>query len=98
MVVVLLGILSLDQRPEDFTFTVTGNGPSPRQFAGSANCVDVTIGPGEYAVSEATDVEFFDTQITDSDCVQDPNNQQGATGEIQVGQTHESRFNNFISN
>ena len=40
--------------PEDFTFTVIGNDPSPEEFAGSANCVDVTIGQGEYTVSETT--------------------------------------------
>jgi hypothetical protein len=36
--------------PDDFIFTVTGNNPSPAQFLGNPNCVDVTIGPGEYAV------------------------------------------------
>jgi hypothetical protein len=56
LVVVLLGILSLDQRPEDFTFTVTGNGPFPDQFtANGGDCIDVTIGPGEYTVTEAAE-------------------------------------------
>jgi len=60
--------------PEDFTFTVTGNNPSPEEFAGSANCVDVDIGPGEYVVSEAP--SEFGTRIEEgSDCVQDERSQ-----------------------
>ena len=38
--------------PNNFAFTVTGNGPEPDEFLGDANCVEVSIGPGEYAVSE----------------------------------------------
>jgi hypothetical protein len=38
--------------PDDFAFTVTGNSPDPDGFLGGANCVDVTIGSGEYTVSE----------------------------------------------
>ena len=41
-------------QPEDFTFSVTGNNPFPDFFPGNRDCVDVTIGPGEYAVSEAS--------------------------------------------
>jgi hypothetical protein len=80
--------------PEDFTFTVTGNDPFPAQFAGSADCVDVTIGPGQYAVSEAA---FFTPSATliQGNCVQDPNNAQRATGEIQSGETQECRFRNL---
>jgi hypothetical protein len=87
-----------DFSPEDFTFTVTGNDPSPRQFVGSANCVDVTIGPGEYAVSETAVPEAEATQIIDSDCVQDPNNPLRATGEIQAGESQICRFLNFSPN
>jgi hypothetical protein len=87
-----------DFSPEDFTFTVTGNDPSPRQFAGSANCVDVTIGPSEYAVSETAVPEAEATQIIDSDCVQDPNDPLRATGEIQAGETQICTFNNFSPN
>ncbi len=37
-------------------FTVTGDSPFPAQFTGdnSDGCVDVTIGPGEYTVSEVS--------------------------------------------
>ena len=38
--------------PNNFAFTVTGNGPEPDQFLGDANCVEISISPGEYAVSE----------------------------------------------
>jgi hypothetical protein len=58
--------------PDDFTFTVTGNNPRPAQFPGNENCVDVTIGPSEYTVSEAAAFTNFGTRIQDpSDCVQD---------------------------
>lgn len=87
-----------DFSPEDFIFTVTGNNPFPRQFAGNANCVDVTIGPGEYAVSETAVPEAEATQIIDSDCVQDPNDRLRATGEIQAGETQVCRFYNFSPN
>jgi hypothetical protein len=87
-----------DFSPEDFTFTVTGNNPSPRQFEGSANCVDVTIGPGEYTVSETAVPEAEATQIINSNCVQDPNNRLRATGEIQAGETQICSFLNFSPN
>ena len=90
--------LDADFSPKDFTFTVTGNNPSPEEFAGNANCVDVTIGPGEYVVSETAVPEAKATQITDSDCVQDPNNRLRATGEIQAGETQICTFNNFSPN
>jgi hypothetical protein len=88
---------SPDFSPEDFTFTVTGNNPSPAQFEGNENCVDVDIRPGEYTITEATDFTGgFDTEITEnSDCVQDPTSRQRATGEIQAGETQECTFRNF---
>ena len=91
-------VVSSGIEPGDFTFTVTGNNPSPEEFAGSANCVDVTIGPGEYAVSETAVPEAEATEIIDSDCVQDPNNRLRATGEIQAGETQICTFNNFSPN
>jgi hypothetical protein len=82
--------------PNEFTFTVTGNNPFPAQFVGNANCVDVTIGSGEFAVSEVGPTTGFGTRIeSGSDCVQDPNNDQRATGEIQAGETQECIFFNF---
>jgi hypothetical protein len=84
--------------PEDFIFTVTGNNPSPAQVAGDPDCVDVTIGPGEYVVSEQLGpiaVQQNEGIEVEGDCVQDPNNSQRATGEIQAGETQECRFTNF---
>jgi hypothetical protein len=93
-------VVSSGIEPGDFTFTVTGNNPSPEEFAGdnADGCVDVTIGPGEYAISEVGPIAGFGTRIEEgSDCVQDPNNPQRATGEIQAGETQECRFvNSFI--
>ena len=85
---------------EDFLFTVTGNDPSPAQFPGNPNCVDVTIGPGEYAVSEVNTGPLgnnFATRV-EGDCVQDPVDlfSRRATGEIEAGETQECIFNNFL--
>jgi hypothetical protein len=83
--------------PDEFTFTVTGNDPSPAQFQGdnADGCVDVTIGPGEYAVSEVGPVPNIARSI-EGECVQDPNNALGAIGEIQAGETQECRFINVL--
>jgi hypothetical protein len=87
--------------PDDFVFTVTGNDPSPAEFRGDANCVDVTIGPGEYTVSEVADFDIgfpLRTEIT-GDCVQDSVIlAQRVTGEIQAGETQVCRFLNGVSN
>jgi hypothetical protein len=89
--------------PDDFVFTVTGNDPSPAEFRGdnADGCVDVTIGPGEYTVSEVADIDIgfpILTQIT-GDCVQDSVIEaQSVTGEIQAGETQECRFFNCVSN
>ncbi len=84
--------------PDEYTFTVTGNNPSPAQFLGDPNCVDVDIGPGEYAVTEALPTApVSGTFIQEgSDCEQDPNNRLRATGEIQAGETQECIFVNFL--
>ena len=84
--------------PDDFIFTVTGNNPSPAQVTGDPDCVDVTIGPGEYVVSEQLGTPVLQQNEgieVEGDCVQDPNNLQRATGEIQAGETQECRFTNF---
>lgn len=86
--------------PENFDFTVTGNNPEPDEFEGNANCVDVTIGPGEFTVSEVSPPLGGQTLTisieSDSDCVQDPNNRLRAIGEIQAGETQECRFINTL--
>jgi hypothetical protein len=88
-----------DHSPEDFIFTVTGNNPSPAQFAGDENCVNVTIGPGEYTVSEVNTGPEPENYLTDvlGDCDHDPPGASShrATGEIQAGETQECDFINF---
>jgi hypothetical protein len=81
--------------PDDFDFTVTGNNPSPAQFEGNANCVDVTIGPGEYTVSEVLPPlggRTF-TLLIEGDCERDGIR---AIGEIEAGETQECRFINSL--
>ena len=94
-------VISSGFEPSDFTFTVTDNNPPPEEFEGdnADGCVDVTIAPGEYAISEVGPITGgITTRIAESsDCVQDPTNPQRATGEIQAGDTQECRFiNSFI--
>jgi hypothetical protein len=75
-----------------FTFTVTGNNPFPAQFTlGDEECIDVTIGPGRFTVTENNLSPF--TTIR-GDCVRDPNNRLRATGEIQAGESQECIFIN----
>jgi hypothetical protein len=48
---------------DQFLFQLTGNNPDPSsQFPGSPTGTDVTLGPGNYVVSETTD-ESFQTDI-----------------------------------
>ena len=94
-------VISSGFEPSDFTFTVEGNNPDPEEFQGDNEdlCVDVDIGPGQYAISEVGPITGgITTRIAESsDCVQDPTNPQRATGEIQAGETQECRFiNAFI--
>jgi hypothetical protein len=89
--------------PEDFTFTVEGNNPSPAQFQGDNEdlCVDVDIGPGEYAVTETQTSGPPPGSIfiePGSECFQeDAPNEETATGEIQeAGEVHECTFVNGL--
>jgi hypothetical protein len=94
----ITGGTSQGSEPDDFVFTVTGNGPSDDEFEGdnSDGCVDVTIGPGEYTVSEVIPPlggRTFDVRI-EGDCEQDPIVGIRAIGEIEAGETQECRFIN----
>jgi hypothetical protein len=82
--------------PSDFTFTVDGNNPEPDEFEGddSDDCVDVTIGPGRYAVSEAAPGDLAPGVQIEDGCDQDPLNPQRATGEIEAGGTERCIFIN----
>ena len=83
--------------PNNFAFTVTGNGPEPNEFLGDVNCVEVSISPGEYAVSEVNMFGgFLFAPQVEGQCTQDPNNAFRATGEIQAGETQECTFINRI--
>ena len=97
----ITGGSSQGSEPDDFVFTVTGNGPSDDEFEGDADCVDVTIGPGEYTVSEVIPPlggRTLDIRIEEgSDCEQDPFGGIRAIGEIEAGETQECTFINEIS-
>ena len=84
--------------PDDYAFTVTGNNPSPAQFLGDPNCVDVTIDPGEYTVSERfVPVGGFSLTLSidpTSECMRTSG--FTATGEIQAGETQECTFINTV--
>jgi hypothetical protein len=78
--------------PEDFDFTVTGGDPA--EFQGSANCVDVEIGPGEYTVSEIAPGNLAPGVEIIGDCEQSLIDPQTAIGEIEAGETQVCRFIN----
>jgi hypothetical protein len=84
--------------PADFAFTVTGNNPFPAQFTGdnSDGCVDVTIGPGGFTVSEVSPPLGGRTlTITiEGICDQDPIIRTRATGVIDAGETQVCTFIN----
>jgi hypothetical protein len=86
--------------PGDFDFTVTGNDPFPDEFEGSANCVDVDIGPGEYTVTEVSPPLGGRTLtvIIGGDCIPGPGPGPNipAIGEIQAGETQTCTFINSI--
>jgi len=44
-------VLSGNNKPSDFTITVSGNRPSPRTFSGSSSGTTVALKPGKYSVS-----------------------------------------------
>ena len=44
-------VLSGNNKPSDFTITVSGNRPSPRTFSGSSSGTAVALKPGKYSVS-----------------------------------------------
>jgi hypothetical protein len=73
--------------PFDFEITVTGNNPSPAEFVGDEDCVDVTIGPGEYTVDETFSGTGFEVTTTvQGDCDPGDPDVLPATGEIQSGE------------
>jgi hypothetical protein len=82
--------------PSSFTFTVDGNNPSDNEFTGddSDGCVDITIGPGQYAVTEAAPGGLAPGVLIEDGCNQDPLNPQRATGEIEAGGTERCIFIN----
>jgi hypothetical protein len=53
--------------PSNFTMHVTGNNPTPANFAGSSAGIDVTLGAGAFAVTETGPTSSFNTTTT-GDC------------------------------
>jgi hypothetical protein len=91
----ILGPNSQGFEPSDFTFTVTGNNPSPSEFPGDDidGCVDVTIGPGAYTIFEGAPPGVFGI-LTFGDCSVGPAVNNTATGQIESGQTETCTFGN----
>jgi hypothetical protein len=88
--------------PIDFTLTVTDSSGATSAVLSQPPpaCEEeiVPVSPGEYEVIEAPDggVPSTDAIEVEGDCIQDPTNEQRATGEIQAGETQECRFTNFL--
>ena len=82
----------LSGSPRSAQFTVTGNNPSPSEFElGDTQCMNVTIGPGEYEIVEdpgplhPVGLEGDCTRVSDTE----------ANGEIQSGETQTCNFTNL---
>ena len=93
--------------PSDYQITVTGNSPDPSSFAGSETPVEVSIGPGEYTVSEIVadtstiqqelnSVVASTTSIFTGDCNQADQAEPEATGIIAAGESQQCNIDNQI--
>jgi hypothetical protein len=54
--------------PSNFTMHITGNNPTPANFAGSSAGIVVTLDPGPFAVTETAPSGTFFTNTTAGDC------------------------------
>jgi hypothetical protein len=94
--------------PSDYQITVTGNNPDPSRFAGSESPVVVSIGPGEYTVSETLadtsalqqelDASFIDTRsVFTGDCINSFGGTTSTTGTIAAEESQECNIGNEIT-
>ena len=94
--------------PSDYQITVTGNNPDPSSFAGSESPVVVSIGPGEYTVSETladtSDLQqelgasFIDTRSAfTGDCINSFGGTTSTTGTIAAEESQECNIGNEIT-
>jgi len=84
-----------DLGPEDFQITVTGNNPSPTDFPGSEEGVLVTLGAGDYTVSESFEIPEGDVYATFSgDCTHI--GQFSSEGTIAEGETQTCTIENIV--
>jgi hypothetical protein len=94
--------------PSDFQIMVAGNNPVPSSFAGSETPEAVSIGPGDYTVSESRPdtsvlqqelntqvVNFGDSFFASGDCVLNQA-ENTATGTIAAGQSQDCNIINQI--
>jgi cellulose biosynthesis protein BcsQ len=95
--------------PNEFDIVVTDTNPNPSQFEGSNVPVVVTLGAGNYVVTESLDQsviddmrtveEEFDVEILvrttfTGNCNQDPNNLRQALGTIAEGESQTCNIHN----
>ena len=78
--------------PNTFNIQVTGNNPSPSFFKGSDTGTTVTLGPGNYKISETLPPgSAFDAAFA-GDCQKDGS--LSATGNINAGETQKCTITN----
>jgi len=94
--------------PSDYQITVTGNNLDPSSFAGSESPEVVSIGPGEYTVSEILadtsalqqelGASFIDNRsVFEGDCINSFGGTTSTTGTIAAGQSQECNIGNEIN-
>src|SRR5262249_16499351 len=75
----------------DFKISVTGDKPSPKSFKGNATGTQVTLGAGQYKVSETAPDGRFQSNVQ-GDCVGSGNFE--ANGTIAAGETQKCTIEN----
>jgi hypothetical protein len=94
--------------PSDYQITVTGNNLDPSNFVGSESPEVVSIGPGEYTVSEiladtsalqqGLGASFIDNRsVFEGDCINSFGGTTSTTGTIAAGQSQECNIGNEIN-
>jgi hypothetical protein len=94
--------------PSDYQISVTGNNPDPSSFTGSESPEVVSIGPGEYTVSETLadtsalqqelGASLIDNRsVFEGDCINSFGGTTSTTGTIAAGQSQECNIGNEIN-
>ena len=83
-------------KPSNFTFAFTSEGADPAEFAGSADCIAVTVPEGPYSFGEILNAPALFTTTASGDCTQDCRFIPAFHGSINAGDTQTCTVTNNI--